>query len=418
MRLLLYGLNFAPEPTGVGKFTGEMAAWLAGRGHDVRAVTAPPYYPAWRRDRSVSIWGEQEWRGVKIHRAPLYVPRRPSGARRILHLGSFAAASLPLALWQSARFRPDAVIAFAPTLMAAPGALAAAALGGALSWLHLQDFETEAAFGLGLVKGDAARRAALAAEGWLLRRFDRLSAISEPMRRRLLQKGVPLERTALLPNWVDLDAIRPLTGVSPLKARLGLPARALIALYAGTLGEKQGLEVLAEVARLLPSEPQIMIAIAGEGPARGRLAEAAAATGRLRLLPLQPAERLNDLLGLADIHLLPERAEASDLVMPSKLGGMLASGRPVIAAVRREGTVAAALDGSGLVVPPGDAAQLAEAILALATDPARRAACGAAARAAASRDWDRERILTGFEARLMGAMREGSRRIVLSDRAR
>ena len=71
MRLRFYGLNFAPEPTGVGKFTGEMAAWLAARGHEVRAVTAPPYYPAWQRDRSVPIWGEQEWRGVKLHRAPV-----------------------------------------------------------------------------------------------------------------------------------------------------------------------------------------------------------------------------------------------------------------------------------------------------------------------------------------------------------
>jgi colanic acid biosynthesis glycosyl transferase WcaI len=403
MRLLLYGLNFAPEPTGVGKFSGEMAAWLAGRGHDVRVVAAPPYYPSWRRDRSVPLWREEVWRGVRVYRAPLYVPERPSGATRLAHLASFAASSFPLAWWQAVAFHPHAVIAVAPTLLTAPGALAAAALARARSWLHVQDFETEAAFELGIVGGSAARKPALATERWLLRRFDRVSTISEPMRRRLIEKGVAPERTHLLPNWADLEAIRPLTGPSPLRAELGIPADAVVALYAGTLGEKQGLEILVEAARLLAAAPGLLIAVAGEGPARARLLAAVGHLPNLRLLPLQPAERLNDLLNLADIHLLPERPQAADLVMPSKLGGMLASGRPIVAAVRRDGAAAAALEGAGVIVAPGDAAALAGAVEKLAADPARRARLGASARQAAERDWDREIILQRFEAALEAA---------------
>ena len=401
MRLLIYGLNFAPEPTGTGKFTGEMAAWLAARGHDVRALAAPPYYPSWKRDPSVPLWRGETWRGVRVHRAPLYVPERPSGAARIGHLLSFAASSLPLAWWQAASFHPQAVIAIAPTLMTAPGALAAAALARARTWLHLQDFETDAAFGLGLVSGGGVKRGALAGEARLLRSFDRVSTISEPMRARLTEKGVAPERTRLVPNWADLSAIRPLGGPSALRAELGIPSGAVVALYAGPLGEKQGLEILVEAARMLADEPSILIAIAGEGPARTRLLEAARAVPNVLFLPLQPVERLNDLLNLADIHLLPERPEAADLVMPSKLGGMLASGRPVIAAVRGNGAVAAALaDGAGLVTPPGDAAALGAAVRALAADPERRAQLGRAARAAAERDWDREVILTRFESDL------------------
>lgn len=397
MRLLLYGLNFAPEPTGVGKFTGEMAAWLAHRGHDVRAVAAPPYYPAWRRDPSVPLWREELWQGVRVYRAPLYVPARPSGLTRIAHLASFAAASLPLAWWQALAFHPEVVIAVAPTLMTAPGALVAATLARARTWLHVQDLETDAAFRLGLLGGAAAKRAALALERVVLRRFDRVSTISQPMRRALIEKGVAPDRMRMLSNWADLAAIRPLEGASPLRAELGIPAEAVVALYAGTLGEKQGLEVLVEATRRLEGPPAICVAVAGAGPGRTRLVEAAASTPRLRLLPLQPPERLNDLLNLADLHLLPERPEAADLVMPSKLGGMLASGRPVIAAVRADGAITAAIAGAGVVVPPGDAAALAAAITDLARDRPRRAALGQAARTVAEQDWDREAILTRFE---------------------
>ena len=81
MRLLIYGLNHAPEPTGIGKFTGEMAAWLAARVHQVRVVTAPPYYPAWQVGAGYSGW---RWRrerveGAEVYRCPLYVPARPRG---------------------------------------------------------------------------------------------------------------------------------------------------------------------------------------------------------------------------------------------------------------------------------------------------------------------------------------------------
>ncbi len=406
MRLLIYGINFAPEPTGVGKFTGEMAAWLAARGHEVRAVAAPPYYPAWRRDRTGSLWRGESWQGVRVHRAPLYVPRRPSGPARLAHLLSFAALSLPLAWFQAVAFRPQAVIAVAPTLMTAPGALAAAALARARTWLHLQDFETEAAFSLGMVGGAGLRAWALAAEGWVLRRFDRVSTISEPMRRRLVEKGVAPERAALVGNWVDLTRIRPLPDAGPLRAQFGIPAEASVALYAGTLGAKQGLEMLAEAAEQLSEPPGPMLVVGGVGPARASLAEVAARTPCLKLLPLQPPERHNDLLNLADIHLLPERPEAADLVMPSKLGGMLASGRPVVAAVRPDGAIAAAMAGAGVLTPPGDARALAAAICELSADPGRRAGFGAEARRLAERDWDREAILIRFEAdleRLVGA---------------
>jgi colanic acid biosynthesis glycosyl transferase WcaI len=122
-----------------------------------------------------------------------------------------------------------------------------------------------------------------------------------------------------------------------------------------------------------------------------------AGLGNLRWLPLQPAERLNDLLNLADIHLLPQRADAADLVMPSKLTGMLASGRPVVATAGQGTQLGRVVSGCGVLTPPGDGAALARAIVDLAADPAQRQALGAAARRYAETNLARDAIMSRFE---------------------
>src|SRR5215468_7357257 len=111
MRILIYSANFAPEPTGVGKYSGEMAAWLADRGHEVRVVAAPPYYPDWKLDPAYAWppFRREQWKGVTVYRAPLWVPKAPGGLARVLHLLSFAITSLPLMLAQL-HWRPDLVI--------------------------------------------------------------------------------------------------------------------------------------------------------------------------------------------------------------------------------------------------------------------------------------------------------------------
>ena len=165
MNILLYGLNYSPEPVGIGKYSGELAGWLASRGHQVRVITAPPYFPAWQvaaghRNR----FGLEQVEGVRVRRCPLWVPRSPSGLTRLLHLASFALSSLAPLLMQR-RWRPDVVITVAPAFFCAPGALLLGRLCGRrmITWLHIQDFELDAAFELGLLKGRLLRSLA---EAW------------------------------------------------------------------------------------------------------------------------------------------------------------------------------------------------------------------------------------------------------------
>jgi colanic acid biosynthesis glycosyl transferase WcaI len=333
VKILILGLNFAPELIGVGKYTAEFAEWLRERGHEVRVVTAPPYYPEWQVGGGHRAWRyrRETLDGVEVWRCPLWVPREPSPARRILHLLSFALSSLPPTLWQAAIWRPDVVWAVEPTSFVTPTALLAARIGGAVACLHVQDLELEGAGALNMLAASAVYRWAESAYGWLLRRFDLVSTISERMRRRLAAHGVAPERLCRFPNWVDTGSIVPLESASWLRRQLGFADDQVIVLYAGNMGEKQGLESLAPVAERLADRAEIQFVLCGAGAVRPRLERLLAGRANVTLLPLQPRERLNDLLNLADIHILPQRPQAASFALPSKLGGMLASGRPVVA---------------------------------------------------------------------------------------
>lgn len=402
MKLLLYGVNYTPELTGIGKYTGEMAVWLMSRGHDVRVVTAPPYYPEWSISDGYSCWRfrREKVNGIQVWRCPLYVPAKPSGFKRLLHLSSFALTSFPVMLHQ-AFWRPDVVWVVAPTLMCAPGAWLTARLSGAKAWLHVQDFEADAAFDLGVVKAGWLKSLVLAGERWLLRHFDRVSTISSGMLGKLIAKGGAPTNAVFFPNWVNLESIYfDETAGQKMRAELGLLEQAKVALYSGNLGEKQGLEYVIEAARLL-KDVDLIFVICGDGAAKSRLQSMAEGLQNIRWMPLQPIEKLHALLNMPDVHLLPQRKNVADLVMPSKLTGIFASGRPVIANAEPGTTVYDAVHCRGLVVPPEDAQALATALEQLLANKDECERLGAAGRQYAVDTLCREAILSKFEKQLL-----------------
>jgi colanic acid biosynthesis glycosyl transferase WcaI len=398
MKILIYSANFAPEPTGIGKYSGEMAQWLASQGHEVRVIAAPPYYPNWElaEGYKAPIYRREQWKGVDVWRAPLWVPRNPGGLKRVLHLLTFGLTSLPIALWQ-VTWRPDVVLCVAPALVTAPAAFTVARLCGARAWLHIQDFEVDVAFQMGLLQGALPRRIVSWFEQRLLRRFDVVSSISERMVDLLLRKGVLPSKVRSFPNWVDISQVQPLGRASSYRQELGIAEDTKVVLFSGSLGGKQGLTVIPEAARLLAQRKDILFVIGGEGVMKAQLQKASQGLNNLRFLPLQPMERLGDWLGLADIQLLPQSPEAEDLVLPSKLAGMLASGKPVVATCRPGTELAKVVSTCGEVVAPEDAAALAAAIEKLADAPEERAAKGAIARRYAEDRLGLQGVLKQFE---------------------
>jgi colanic acid biosynthesis glycosyl transferase WcaI len=292
-----------------------------------------------------------------------------------------------------------------PTLLSSVAGVTTARLAEAVAWLHVQDFEVDAAFGLGLLPGEGrAHRLAEMLDRRTMCLFDHISTVSEKMMQRLPEKGVPIEKTVMFPNWVDTDVIAPLPGVSRLRQQLGLGPERVVLMYAGNMGMKQGLELLPLLAQEFAPDPRIHFVFCGDGAYHAQLAGMVRGAANVTMLPLQPFDRLNDLLNAADIHLLPQRPDAADLVMPSKLTGMLASGRPVIATAAPGTQVALALGSCGIAVPPLDNSALFAAVRTLADEPQMRHALGVAARAHAVEHLGRERVLERFEAELQAAI--------------
>jgi colanic acid biosynthesis glycosyl transferase WcaI len=400
MRLLVIGVNYAPDLVGVAKYNTELCESLAARGHSVRMITAPPYYPDWRIPPGYrSGWYKREiLNGVDIVRVPIYVPRQPSGMKRLIHHASFLSAATPPLLSAAIRWRPDIVLAVAPSLLSAPIGALAARMTGAASWLHVQDMEVDAAFELGLLQRNLTRRLMLRLERGIMRSFDRVSTISPQMLQRLSQKGLNPDRLREFHNWIDTGAIAPGSNQTRLRSELGLEPTDVVVLYSGAMSNKQGLELIVEAASAtIDCNPSIQFVLCGNGPMKGVLKRMTKGLSNLRFLDLQPAGRLSELLNTADIHLLPQKAQISDLVLPSKLAGMLASGRPIIAMAAPGTGVALEIEGAGLIVAPGDAQALAAAVIALAGDDASRTRLGAVARAHAKQRWDRATIIRALE---------------------
>jgi colanic acid biosynthesis glycosyl transferase WcaI len=407
VRLLIHGMNYAPELLGIGRYTGELGAYLASRGHQVTVLTAAPYYPQWRvrEDYRPQRW-RREWRdGVEVLRAPQYVPGRVSGLGRLLQECSFGASCL---YWWSTCLlqRPwDAMVAVCPPMTSGlvPGLLARPLAVPLL--IHVQDLQLDAARELGILRQPLLLAGLTWLELHLFRQARAVTTISRSMAARLAAKGVPPARLQVLPNWADLDKVRPGPRLNALRRELGLTSETVV-LYAGNLGEKQGLEVILEAAALTRGKPSIRYLIAGEGAARDRIKLRAQDLGldNLTFLPLQSNSRLPLLLAAADLHLVVQRQKAADLVMPSKLTNIMAAGRPFIATAGQGTELARVTSESraGLVVPPEDGRALAQAVLGLAGDPGARKEMGIRARRYAEAFWDRERILRQWEELLRG----------------
>lgn len=403
MKILIYGINYAPELTGIGKYSGEMAEFLAASGHEVRVVTAPPYYPRWKIDNAYKSWGYRKecFGNINVWRCPLWVPEHPSGIKRIVHLASFAITSF-FPVMAHMFWKPDVVIVIEPPFFCVPTAAFFSRLTGAFSWLHIQDFEIDVAFELKVINIRLVKKIILAFEGYLLNRFDRISTISGKMLKKLEEKCLTRSKFVFFPNWVDTKSIYPNGDHNSLRAELGLGSNEIVALYSGNMGQKQGLEVIAGAARILVDRKKLRFVLCGHGAGYNQLRDQTRHLPNVLWVPLQPAERLNELLNLADIHLLPQRKGAADLVMPSKLTGIMASGKPVVATANRGTELWSVIQGRGLCVVPGNVEGFAQAILDLSVDSGLRKNLGAKARLYAEENLNKHEILERFLKELHG----------------
>lgn len=368
MRILIFGINYTPELTGIGKYTGEMGSWLADRGHEVTVVTAKPYYPEWEIHPAYRRkgWLTERLAGVTVHRVPLYVPKEVTAKKRILHELSFLGGVLPQWFVLLLKKKYDVVINVTPPFHLGFYALLYAKLRGAKLVTHIQDLQVDAAKELGMIRNSSLLNGMFRAERFLLSRSDAVSSISLGMKKKILAKGIPEAKYILFPNWVDVEAIRPLTKAESLRGEWNIPDEDTVVLYSGNLGEKQGLEIILEAAGHFRDRKHVHFIICGSGGARDRLKNLAEQAGlqQVRFYPLQPYEKLPALLATADVHLVLQKKSASDLVMPSKLTGILAAGGcSVVSAVPESSLYEVIADHRlGLIIEPESAEALVDGL--------------------------------------------------------
>ncbi|WP_415897578.1 WcaI family glycosyltransferase [Neptuniibacter sp. QD57_21] len=328
MEFLLYSLNYKPELTGIGKYNGDLAQYLVDKKANVTVMTAPPYYPEWKVHEGFSNkFSAVNDSGVQILRSPLYVPKSVSTLKRLLHLSSFALSS-GMRLLSNLRLKPHVVFLVQPTLFCAPITLLYCKLTGALSVMHIQDFEVDAMFGLGMGKQGLFQRVARYVESWLLQRFDVVSSISFSMLENARSKGVEEQKLLFFPNWSDTEFITPEVDGSSIRNDWGYFQDDKVILYSGNIGQKQGLEVVLDAAKHFQSDPKVKFLIIGSGAYADTLKMMASNMGlqNLQFKPLQPWEDIPAILSMADVHLVVQKKGAADAVLPSKLTNILSVG--------------------------------------------------------------------------------------------
>jgi len=339
MKILLYGINYSPELTGIGKYSGEFARWCAQQGHEVRVVTAPAYYPDWKVSGEFSAVKYQRLveDGVLVTRCPLFVPSQPSAVKRMLHLLSFSLTS-SVALFANFRWKPDLIIHVAPTLFCSAWTWLFSRLLRAQSVLHIQDFEVDAMFGLSMAGGGTFKKIAYGLERAVLSSFDRVSTISPGMIKRARDKGVAPGKLILFPNWSELERFQDVQIDTRFLASLGVDSDKKLVLYSGSMGEKQGLEAVLETAFQFKDRQDIQFLLVGEGGAKRKLISECEARqlGNVLFASMQPYESLPTLLAAADCHLVVQRRGAADSVLPSKLTNILAVGGNAVITADRE----------------------------------------------------------------------------------
>jgi colanic acid biosynthesis glycosyl transferase WcaI len=334
-RILLIGYNFYPELTGIGKYSGEMIQWLAKNGYDCTVITSYPYYPYWKvqepyssKSRWYSVEEETFSLGgkIKVYRCPIYVPVKPSGLKRILLDFSFliSAGGQLLRLLLGKKFHT--VLVIAPSFQFGLLGILYKKLCGSRLLYHIQDMQIEAARDLQMIRSKKIINILFKVEKYIFNQSDIVSTISENMVRRVAEKA---EKDVLLfPNWADTTLFYPIEDRGALKMEFGFEATDIIVLYSGAIGEKQGLEAIIQTADQYKSNNSLKFVICGSGPYKKKLQEHAQSLElqNVVFMPLQPFEKFNAFLNSADIHLIIQKADASDLVMPSKLTTILAIG--------------------------------------------------------------------------------------------
>jgi glycosyltransferase involved in cell wall biosynthesis len=399
VRVLVLNRSYYPDVEATGQLLTELCCDLAAA-HEVTVIAGRPNFVTTGPGRGPLVERELHG-GVEILRVRNLRFNKVRLLARGLGLASYLLLAMLVAL---RRPRPDVVVVETdPPLLGVMGAV--------LKWWHrcrlvfyLQDLYPEVGLVLGRLRPGPVAWLLRWATQVGLRRADRVVVLGEDMRRRVLGRGVRPGKVVVVPNWADTRAVRPPVGESPLRREWGINGR-FVVMYSGNLGLSQDLDQVLSAAEQLRGEV-VEFLFVGEGAAKPGLRDQANHLGldNVRFLPYQPKERLGESLAAADVHLITLHPGLAGYIVPSKLYGILAAGRPYVAAVDEDSEVAAvtARAGTGLRVRPNSPDELTRAVRWCLANRAELEAMGRRGRGLAEDCFDRRRSVAVFDQMLRG----------------
>ena len=400
MRILVIGINYAPERTSVGPFTTGLCEHLAAQGHKVTVVTAFPYYSEWRvwDGYRGSLHRQEIINGVIVHRVAHYIPRRASRLiERLAYDFTFTMSAFIAALFAG---KCDVIYCSCPPPTVGFATYILGKIKRAPYVIKLTDLASDAALATGILKEGLAIRWARALEGFIYRKARTVTCLCQGFINTLIARGVPTEKLRLIPDWGDTERIRPIESDGTFRRENGFLREQFLILHSGNMGKKQNLMNVVNAAERSQGDRNLAWLLVGQGeelPALRHAAEARAPN--LRLLPLQPAVALPQMYAAADTLLLNQIAAMEDAVIPCKLLTYMAAGRPIVAAVNENCEAARIMRQArcGVIVPAENPEALTAVMVALRKDPELCRVLGANARAYAEQHFTKGSVLQTYD---------------------
>lgn len=405
MKVLILSINYWPEVTGIGAFSTYRAEYLAAVGHDVEVCTTFPYYPEWKvpPEYAGKLAVKEERNGVRILRSYAYIPNPPTPLKRILHEASFIASSTVRAVAQK---RPNLLLVVSPPLGLAVSAIFLSRLWRIPFVFDVEDLQPDSAAELNMLPNWALRML-YKVESAAYRHATLITTLTNGMRSRIIDKGIPAEKVDLLEPRVDdsLFYIEEREGIAFRKQHC-LENKFLVT-HSGNMGVKQGLDVIVDAAALNRADDSIQFLLVGDGAVCGRIQQRIAELElrNVRFLPLLDTADFRGLMAASDVCLVTQLKSVSEIAFPSKVVTYLAAGCPVIASVNPDCEIAQTIreSGAGRIVPSEDGAALLSEIQGFQTEDLREYRKNA--RMYASRRWSSVRVMGHLERSLISAAR-------------
>lgn len=364
MRILVLNQYYHPDQSSTAQILTELCEDLAAD-HDVTVVAGRPSYNPVER----AAPRRELLHGVRVVRSRSTSFHRTSMPGRLANYGTYVGSCLADALSLG---RPDVVLAMTDPPVVASAAAAVSAVRGIPFVYVNQDLFPQVAVALGRLHNPAVVASLRRLNRTIRARSTRIVAIGRDMARRLIDEGAPAEKIHFIPNWADGRTIRPLERPSTFRRANGWD-RKFVVMHSGNVGLSQDLGTLLRTAELLRDAPEVVVAVVGDGAARPELQARADRLGldNVTFLPYQPKADLSDSLGAADVHLVSLRPGLAGAIVPSKVYGIMAAGKPFLASVEpdSEPAVLAAEHRCGVRVDPAGPRAMAEAILSMRAMP-------------------------------------------------